>query len=446
MNETLQLLIEHFSQSVGSDFALFSSQSSQVKLESVNCRCTFSPTDQFDPSLINNLSKTESVVDTLWKRGNETFFVVFFKSPTGQYDLMFCKHSESSNAENWKISCKNWVESNCRFFDSILISLMRKPSSSPSGPSSGSSTERFSSLLDQITSLFEAQLLKRVTTKRVEDCWSVRGREKFQANLNYFVSRNWPIPFVLPAFPFKSSNKVSKVIGDSPDMGEKVALLRLESFLKSVGEVYSPGAFLTIFSDGRVYCDLCKIPDSTVTEFREAIRNLINSELISWSDLDLFFSDLNDNDKREALVNLFGTSQEAILHRVRTDPDFHEIYCGFKRFMQEELAVPPSWSGKKVDREMATVAKKMMLRNYSYGNLVKILFPHHIRLSIHPSNNTTKFSVNLISHSTWGTPWHNCALLHPNGCWSLIRRKEAEETGCQLTMSSEGLAYYKLLS
>lgn len=58
---------------------------------------------------------------------------------------------------------------------------------------------------------------------------------------------------VLPAFPFKSPNNDSKVLGTVPDKGEEIALAHLNGICESIKEVYEPGADITIASDGIVY-------------------------------------------------------------------------------------------------------------------------------------------------------------------------------------------------
>jgi pyoverdine/dityrosine biosynthesis protein Dit1 len=57
----------------------------------------------------------------------------------------------------------------------------------------------------------------------------------------------------LPAFPFKSANKVYKVFGFLPDKAEEIALARLHDMCRRIEEIYSPGAQLVIVSDGLVY-------------------------------------------------------------------------------------------------------------------------------------------------------------------------------------------------
>lgn len=66
------------------------------------------------------------------------------------------------------------------------------------------------------------------------------------------VARKQPIHIVLPAFPFKSPNKIDKVLGVLPDMGEELALATLDGLCAQIDEVY-PGTTLSIVSDGLVY-------------------------------------------------------------------------------------------------------------------------------------------------------------------------------------------------
>lgn len=57
----------------------------------------------------------------------------------------------------------------------------------------------------------------------------------------------------LPAFPFKSPNGDVKVLGVLPDKAEDVALAHLNGLCAAIGDIYPPGAILTIVSDGLVY-------------------------------------------------------------------------------------------------------------------------------------------------------------------------------------------------
>lgn len=79
------------------------------------------------------------------------------------------------------------------------------------------------------------------------------GTPKFLSIIEVFVLSGQPVEMCLPAFPFKSANKVYKVFGTLPDKAEELALERLNTMCVRIGEVYAPGAKILIISDGLVY-------------------------------------------------------------------------------------------------------------------------------------------------------------------------------------------------
>lgn len=77
-------------------------------------------------------------------------------------------------------------------------------------------------------------------------------RQVFQDTVRNLIREKQPLQMVLPAFPFKSPNRMDKVLGASPDLGEEIALARLEGLCAAIEEIY-PNTYLTIVSDGLVY-------------------------------------------------------------------------------------------------------------------------------------------------------------------------------------------------
>lgn len=61
------------------------------------------------------------------------------------------------------------------------------------------------------------------------------------ANILCNIQKGKTIHVVLPAFPFKSPNRVDKVLGSFPDLGEKLALARLEGLCLAIEGIYSGG-------------------------------------------------------------------------------------------------------------------------------------------------------------------------------------------------------------
>jgi pyoverdine/dityrosine biosynthesis protein Dit1 len=80
----------------------------------------------------------------------------------------------------------------------------------------------------------------------------------FLSVIDWFVSGGRPVQACLPAFPFKSANKVYKVLGSLPDKAEELALERLNTMCMRIQEIYPPGAEVTIISDGITYNGMFK--------------------------------------------------------------------------------------------------------------------------------------------------------------------------------------------
>ena len=75
---------------------------------------------------------------------------------------------------------------------------------------------------------------------------------KFLTQIERYIARNEPVCMVLPAFPFKSANKTTKILGPFSDKGEEVALRHLNRFCQGIDEMYMYGARVYIVSDGLV--------------------------------------------------------------------------------------------------------------------------------------------------------------------------------------------------
>lgn len=78
------------------------------------------------------------------------------------------------------------------------------------------------------------------------------SRMIFEENIRDVIQKRRPLHMVLPAFPFKSPNREDKVLGSLPDLGEEIALARLDGLCAQLCEIY-PDSSLTLVSDGLVY-------------------------------------------------------------------------------------------------------------------------------------------------------------------------------------------------
>ncbi|KAL2864424.1 isocyanide synthase family protein [Aspergillus lucknowensis] len=319
---------------------------------------------------------------------------------------------------------------------------------------------------EQIADLFE-ETLKNTSQ---DDAWLTGGGRQHFINKTYpFIKDNRKIQFCLPAFPCKSSNP-EKVAGRFPDAAEYHALQHLHAFVEQVCAIYSRGATLWIISDGHVFSDCIGVDDATVDEYghtlatQYSLRSQSRNNLIQFTGLeDLFFSDpeatstfspqmldtvsipqpiettrTESAQKCRLLLEKIGGIDRSHLRGLiaQKDPGTIKLYQGQSRFMLEDLAghLAALGAGMKQKKRIASsVAAEMIARNHAYSNLVELLFPHHIRLSIHAhSNSGPKFGIRLFPKGTVHpaqdrkslismsensrpdyefqipTPWHNC--------------------------------------
>ncbi|KAF4986365.1 hypothetical protein FDECE_15993 [Fusarium decemcellulare] len=298
------------------------------------------------------------------------------------------------------------------------------------GPSETKVSETCNRILDVI---LEYSLNKFDSTAELHNA----GRPKFLAVISRFVRAQQKVLMCLPAFPFKSANKVKKVLGALPDKAEELALGRLNSMCATIGQLYEPGAELTIISDGLVYNDLLGISDQETWRYGSALRAMAERKDFSH----LAFSRLQDlvavknlpddlveltyvanaTNFRRTLFNVHGRDGDIdIDHEIATNPDTLMTYRGYSRFLESDLQYifDAPTSGNRYKKDVKYVAKQMLVRGYAFAAAVKARFPNHLRLSIHQSTGEHKISISLLNTKTgFTTPWHCTVALMADGEW-----------------------------
>ncbi|CCF34937.1 pyoverdine/dityrosine biosynthesis protein [Colletotrichum higginsianum] len=320
---------------------------------------------------------------------------------------------------------------------------------------------------EQIVNLFDSFL--RYQGK--DDQWEASGRVYFTDRVRHFTSQNARIDFCLPAFPCKSSN-TNKVLGKAPDRGEQLALERLHGFVEAIEKIYPPGAKMWIISDGHVFSDCIGVDDADVDTYGEQLKEMNravgvsrgNTDRVGFRSLvDLF--ELNEAKSQHKLSELQSRldipnidhhvetrltveaelcrqilmagcqpQESAVRAQIKSqNAAILALYRGFSRFMLEDLELHPFTQKmtRSQRKKLSTkVAFEMIMRNQSYSNLVELLLPNYVRLSIHAHNNAgPKFGIQLfdpaVVRAVEGlspdgtpmtsrdllhipTPWHNC--------------------------------------
>ncbi|MGW1838306.1 L-tyrosine/L-tryptophan isonitrile synthase family protein [Streptomyces sp. BBFR2] len=250
--------------------------------------------------------------------------------------------------------------------------------------------------------------------------------------MEYFIGRDEPIHFVVPAFPAKSPNR-SKVLGALPDLGEHLALGFLQSLCDYVGHFYRPGARVTICSDGHVFGDVVGVGDTTVTEYRESLTEMIGTARCSGIEMFGLNDALGGMDypgMRKVLEDDYSAPLEELHQKVRSDRRTRSLFNGIHRFMFEDAVARrgESASRTKLRNDSKETAYRTILRSNAWSRLVAEKFPRAIRLSIHPQPpHSEKLGLQLMpTRDGWLTPWHGVVLDDGVTC-SLVKRWDAEK-------------------
>lgn len=268
------------------------------------------------------------------------------------------------------------------------------------------------------------------------------------ARVQRFVRAGEPIHFLLPAFPAKSPNP-KKVLGRLPDKAEELALGFLQEVCNEIGDIYPPGARITICSDGRVFSDLVGVSDEDVTGYNREIdvlrKRLDLKSLTLFTMEDLF--EIDDQERmRDQLRAHYAEPLTTIEQRVHAFDHHQALFNGIQRFLFEDrVAIETGKSRTQVRNECKSHTYAVIQRSDAWGRLLSDCFPAALRLSIHPQPpHSQKIGILLgDAEDTWLTPWHGVAVRH-DGKFQLMRRQEAEALGAEVVECHGRPSYFQL--
>ncbi|ORY08601.1 Pyoverdine/dityrosine biosynthesis protein-domain-containing protein [Clohesyomyces aquaticus] len=277
------------------------------------------------------------------------------------------------------------------------------------------------------------------------------GKGLFLPRVYHHVRLRQTIPLTLPAFPCKSPNNVDKVLGHLPDLGEELALRRLNSLAVDIGRVYKPGAYVNIATDGILFNDILGVPDEICWEYGEALKSIIAEgsltrirllqpmnllgiipgKIISRHEyLSATFS------CRLSLERRFAPSEDTLTKAINnpTSQDTCLTYRGMLRFLSSDLGSSASLLGlgrNAKGKVLRGMARKMMQQSEAFTLAIRTLRPLDVRLSMHPSSGAVKLSIPLIPGPDGGfqkSPWHSCVVVGVNGACRMAHVSEVRDT------------------
>ncbi|KAJ4988867.1 taurine catabolism dioxygenase TauD [Stagonosporopsis vannaccii] len=266
------------------------------------------------------------------------------------------------------------------------------------------------------------------------------------------VSRGEPVKMLLPGFPFKSPNSRDKVLSNSPDLGEELALKHLNGLCENIKTVYEHGAEVHITSDGLVYNDLLGVPDQDVWNFGEAVRKItVEHGLHHLSFLRLW--DLlgtpgtwskehylaNASNIRQELQRRYGDPQFEADMANKSSSDMQMTHTKYLEFLKSDLLLNEKWLAQSPAEQAVTIsdtAKAMMARWKAFAAALEANRTDYVRLSIHDSGGKDKLSMALIPQKQRGalgaTPWHSAVVAELDGSYRSVQRHTVDQDKYEL--------------
>ena len=303
-----------------------------------------------------------------------------------------------------------------------------------------------SQILDLV---FEIRNLSEALTPTADDQHAdQKNRDHQVAKIEAFIAKALPVHLILPAFPAKSPNP-RKTVTNRPDYGEVLALTKLNKLCDRIAQIYSPWAYLTICSDGRVFSDVVQVSDGSVDVYGREIRGIIDDlklDNLKTFSLDDVFSAHNYNLMRDRLVAEFAETTDSLRARVKADDDAKLLFNGIHRFMfEDQSALFPEKTKNSLREHSKVLAYEVIRRSNAWSRLVENKFPEALRLSIHPQSvHSTKIGVRLMpSNDRWRTPWHSVTVFDGHD-YFLTPREQAEAAGGILSYADDKYPYYIL--
>jgi pyoverdine/dityrosine biosynthesis protein Dit1 len=257
-----------------------------------------------------------------------------------------------------------------------------------------------------------------------------------------FMTGNHPIRMAIPAFPFKSESPW-KTLGDrgakNPDRAEFISLLHLLGICEKIERKYSPGATITVYSDGGVFADTNR-PEYTddsrlryVAKLREMIGSLGASDVVTIKDTEGEIArDIWDN---------YSEPVESIKSRMKIDPNLQLLYNGQHRFYTEEqVALNPELSRSQASKRAGKKAYEITQGSAALSKYLDVNDPEAVRISCHPKEmGTDKIGIWMDKGMSKVSPWQGAAALmvRPK-TYSIMHVKDAEKSGLTLVRDEQG--------
>jgi pyoverdine/dityrosine biosynthesis protein Dit1 len=299
------------------------------------------------------------------------------------------------------------------------------------------------------------------------------NEEGLKARLSNHISQQKPLQLLLVGFPSKSTNTETKVIGPTVDLGEYIALITLNHIVEQISKIYSPGAHMTIISDGVLYTEALRMPEDLPQQYGDQLQLLAQSlstriKILTLRDFEGPAAKLFPHDQREYFLKEkhFACSPEddSTLKGKKyfAESEFKcEVWNMYfitqaleklklshvpvtKKDVQEFNTIKNSYRKKQVETLLQAISEG----SQQFGAYISKFYPNYsdvIRLSVHAHGDVSqKLGINVI-YNAQGTPWHKTPLVTPEGIRLIYLGELPKNSSLQiLEINGVKLPYYEI--
>lgn len=282
------------------------------------------------------------------------------------------------------------------------------------------------------------KILRVVTSQKYRaGTTEILNLEKYQdtylKHINYFVERNEPVRFMLPAFPFKIKNPLKSSRADA-DLAEVASFCKFNEIHLQIKRVYPQGAQFHIFHDGHLYYRHFLHDKEDADRYYHSLKAFVNKlgldEVIkirdAFEELQKFndFAEVYDQARKEMqnLWSIGADTNERILNIRKSAHDNINLSDVSEDVLLQintrEFANLPNdiqQVKNEIDKRSDACAFEYMTVQHA---LEKLDFfsrnvPEGIRMTVHPKEG--QIGVYLVKKTTFLLPWMGVGILKKNG-------------------------------
>lgn len=267
-------------------------------------------------------------------------------------------------------------------------------------------------------------------------------RDDYLEKINYWISRNEPINFMLPAFPFKVANPLKSSRRDA-DLAEVGSFCKFNEINLQIKRVYSPGARFVIFHDGHLYYrHFLHAEEDAGRYFKTLKKFAAELEIEKTVVLKDAFGELEKipefpkiyNIARKEIANLWQKEKsnnekiQKIIQSAKQNINLSDI--PFKilyriNFLEEwDLSEAEKKKKKEIKDRSEKCAFEYMVVQHALekADFFNRMVPNGVRLTVHPKEG--QIGIYLVKRKTHLLPWMGTGVLKNNGAVSV--RYESE--------------------